>query len=67
MLRFGRQNWDNTKFVQKKVFFSPQPTDVEEKGNSESLLQVARICHPKRFLTVRSKNRFEASAIQAND
>ena len=74
MLRFGRENWDNTKFFQKKVFFSPQPTDMEEKGNSESLLlhiedfcpkQVARICHSKKHLTVRSKNRFEASTNQA--
>ena len=47
---------------------------MEEKGNSESLLlhigdfchkQVARICHSKKNLTVRSKNRFEASTIQA--
>ena len=74
MLRFGRENWDNTKLVQKKVFFSPQPTDMEEKGNSERLLlpiedfcakQVARICHSKSHLTVRSKNRFEASTNQA--
>ena len=47
---------------------------MEEKGNSESLLlhiedfcpkQVARICHSKKHLTVRNKNRFEASTIQA--
>ena len=47
---------------------------MEEKGNSESLLlhiedfcpkQVARICHSKKHLTVRSKNRFEASTNQA--
>ena len=58
----------------KKGLFSPQPTDMEEKGNSESLLlhiedfcpkQVARICHSKKHLTVRSKNRFEASTNQA--
>ena len=48
---------------------------MEEKGNSESLLlhiedfcpkQVARICHSKKHLTVRSKNQFEASTNQAN-
>ena len=58
----------------KKGFFSPQPTDMEEKGNSECLLlhiedfcpkQVARICHSKKHLTVRSKNPFEASTNQA--
>ena len=47
---------------------------MEEKGNSESLLlriedfcpkQVAGICHSKKSLTVRSKNRFEASTNQA--
>ena len=47
---------------------------MEEKGNSESLLlhiedfcpkQVARISQSKKHLTVRGKNRFEASTNQA--
>jgi len=50
MGRFGRENWDNTKFVKKKIFFSPQPTDMEEKGFRKVFYYIQRTSVPSKLL-----------------